>query len=89
MLSPRWRKILRDLWHNKIRTLIVVLSIAVGVFAVGMIVSTQIVLTQDMDSSYSATNPASAFLYPEPFDDELVEFLLPIVLLFANAHDWV
>jgi putative ABC transport system permease protein len=73
MLSPRWRKILRDLWHNKIRTFIVVLSIAVGVFAVGMIVSTQIVLTQDMDSSYSATNPASAFLYPEPFDDELVE----------------
>jgi putative ABC transport system permease protein len=73
MLSPRWRKILRDLWHNKIRTVIVVLSIAVGVFAVGMIVTTQIVLTQDMDSSYQDTNPASAFLYPEPFDDELVE----------------
>jgi putative ABC transport system permease protein len=73
ILSPRWRKILRDLWHNKTRTLIVVLSIAVGVFAVGMIVSTQIVLTEDMDASYRVTNPASAFLYPEPFDDELVE----------------
>jgi putative ABC transport system permease protein len=73
MLSPRWRKILRDLWHNKIRTVIVVLSIAVGVFAVGMIVTTQIVLTQDMDSSYRETNPANAFLYPDSFDDELVE----------------
>ncbi|MEJ2557520.1 MAG: hypothetical protein P8186_15085 [Anaerolineae bacterium] len=41
MISPRWRKVLRDLWHNKARTVIVVLSIAVGVFAVGMIVSMQ------------------------------------------------
>jgi putative ABC transport system permease protein len=73
VLSPRWRKILRDLWHNKTRTAIVVLSIAVGVFAVGMIVSTQIMLAEDMDSSYYATNPASAFLYPDHFNDELVE----------------
>jgi putative ABC transport system permease protein len=73
MLSPRWRKILRDLWHNKTRTVIVVLSIAVGVFAVGMIVSTQIMLAEDMASGYKATNPASAFLYPDQFDDELVE----------------
>lgn len=73
MVSPRWRKILRDLWHNKTRTVIVVLSIAVGVFAIGMIVSTQIVLTEDMSSSYNTTNPASAYLYPDYFDDELVE----------------
>jgi len=26
-----------------------------------------------LDSSYRETNPASAFLYPEAFDDELVE----------------
>jgi putative ABC transport system permease protein len=31
MLRPRWRKVLRDLWSNKTRTLLVVLSIAVGV----------------------------------------------------------
>ena len=29
----RWRKVFRDLWGNKTRTLLVVLSIAVGVFA--------------------------------------------------------
>ena len=39
MLNPRWRKVLRDLWGNKTRTALVVLSIAVGVFAVGMIAS--------------------------------------------------
>lgn len=40
MLRPRWRKVLRDVWYNRSRTVIVVLSIAVGVFAVGMIFST-------------------------------------------------
>ena len=73
MLNPRWRKVLRDLWHHKTRTVIVVLSIAVGVFAVGMIVSTEIILEEDMTASYSAVNPASAYLYPDDFDDELVQ----------------
>jgi putative ABC transport system permease protein len=73
MISPRWRKVLRDLWHHKTRTAIVVLSIAVGVFAVGMIVSSQIMLTEDMNLRYKATNPASAFLYPSRFDDDLVQ----------------
>ncbi len=73
MLKPRWRKIVRDLSHHKVRTVLVVLSIAVGVFAVGMIVGTQIMLNEDMTSSYQATNPASAFLYPDRFDDELVQ----------------
>ena len=36
MLSPRWRKVWRDLWSNKTRTLIVLLSIAVGVTAIGI-----------------------------------------------------
>jgi len=70
MISPRWRKVLRDLWHNKTRTVIVVLSIAVGVFAVGMIVSTQIMLSNDLAVSYTATDPASAELYPAAFDDD-------------------
>jgi len=73
MLSPRWRKVLRDLWGNKTRTVLVVLSIAVGVFAVGMIASSRVVLSREMTKSYLATNPASAILYTEPFDDDLVE----------------
>jgi putative ABC transport system permease protein len=73
MLRPRWRKIIRDLWLNKVRTLLVILSIAVGVFAIGMIVSTQIMLAEDMTGSYGQTQPAHAFLYPGWFDDDLVE----------------
>lgn len=72
-ISPRWRKVLRDLSANKMRTALVILSIAVGVFAIGMIVSTQIMLTEDMAVSYQRTNPANAQLYPGGFDESLVE----------------
>src|SRR5690349_8685391 len=73
MLSPRWRKILGDMWSYKIRTAIVVLSIAVGVFAVGMIAGTQVILTRDMQASYLAIDPPAAILGMSPFDDELVQ----------------
>ena len=72
-ISPRWRKVLRDLWHNKTRTIVVVLSIAVGVFAVGTIVSTQIMLSNDLENAYMATHPASAILFPDRFEQELVD----------------
>ncbi|MGH2542202.1 MAG: FtsX-like permease family protein [Ardenticatenaceae bacterium] len=72
MFSPRWRKVLRDLWSNKTRTLLVVLSIAVGVFAVGMIVSSQLILSRDLKASYLATRPAHAILFGQ-FDEEIVE----------------
>jgi len=60
------------LWGNKIRTILVVLSIAIGVFAIGMIIGTQVILQEDMNSSYLATDPANAILYPSGFDQELV-----------------
>ena len=43
-MSPRWRKVLKDLWGNKARTLLAVLSIAISVFAVGMISSAYLFL---------------------------------------------
>ncbi len=73
MPSPRWRKVLRDLWSNKTRTFLVVLSIAVGVFAVGMIAGTQAILAVDLPVAYNSVNPSSATLYTAPFDDELLQ----------------
>jgi len=74
IIHPRWRKVLRDLWLNKGRTLVVVLSIAVGVFAVGTIATSQIVLSSDLRDAYLATNPASATLISfDSFGDEVVE----------------
>jgi putative ABC transport system permease protein len=74
MLSPRWRKVLRDLWGNKTRTILVVLSIAVGVFAVGMIGGSRAMLANDLAAANSAANSFSAAITTdEPFDDDLVQ----------------
>ena len=74
MLRPRWRKVLRDLWLNKNRTIVVVLSIAVGVFAVGTIASSYIILSRDLTASYLATNPAHAWILSfDTFDDDVVK----------------
>ncbi len=73
MISPRWRKILRDVLGNKRRTLLVILSITVGVFAVGTVAIMRDIVTGDMVTSYLAANPPSAILYTdESFDDDLV-----------------
>ncbi|RME59340.1 MAG: ABC transporter permease [Caldilineae bacterium] len=52
------RKTLRDLWRNRSRTLLVVLSVALGVLGVGMIVDTWDVLTTDLQRRYAAIHPA-------------------------------
>ena len=49
-----WYKIWFDLWHNKTRTLLAVLSIAAGVFAVGVFVGMSDLLLTNMDKSHRA-----------------------------------
>jgi putative ABC transport system permease protein len=60
------------LWGNKTRTVLVVMSIAVGVFAVGVIASTQMLLSSDLSSSYAATDPSSAALFVSGMDEDTV-----------------
>jgi putative ABC transport system permease protein len=52
-----WYKIWFDLWHNKTRTLLAVLSIAAGVFAVGAIFGMSDLLTTNMDQSHRSVAP--------------------------------
>ena len=74
MLSSRWYKVLNDLWGNKTRTVLIVLSIAVGLFAVGTIVSSRTILSTEMARSYAAINPCSGTVRTvEPFDEDFVE----------------
>jgi putative ABC transport system permease protein len=49
-----------DLWSNKTRTVLVVLSIAMGVFAVGYVQTLSVVLIGDMNADYQSVNPHSA-----------------------------
>ena len=61
-MSVAFRKVWRDLWKNKGRTILVVLSIAVGVMAIGMIMSTNTVLKRQMTAAQIASQPAHVIL---------------------------
>lgn len=72
-LRPSWQKVLADLRGDNTRTLLVIASIAVGVFAIGAIVTTYVVLSEDIGVSYAAAQPANIEIITDPFDDELVK----------------
>ncbi len=72
MLAPRWRKIRRDLWGNKARTILVVLAIAIGVLAFGGVFTARTVLLDDFAAAYDATQPANILITGPSFDDDLV-----------------
>ena len=72
MIRPRWRKVIADFSINLARSILVILSIAVGLFAVGMISTMYFVSTSDMRSGYALTHPANITLRVNDFDAELV-----------------
>jgi len=71
-MKPRWRKVIHDLVDNKARTLLVVLSIAVGVFSIGVIAGAYQIISTDMSASYSANQPANVELRMTNFDDDML-----------------
>lgn len=71
-MDPRWSKVIKDLGANKVRTALVVLSIAVGVFAVGMVSHGYEVIFTDLDADYNSSQPHHATLYTDWFNDEQV-----------------
>ena len=73
MIRPRWSKILSDLWSNKVRSLLVISSIGIGLFAVGLIASGYFILSNDMGASYASVNPANIRIIAELFDDNFIE----------------
>lgn len=73
LLSPRWRKVLSDLVGNKTRTVLVVLSTALGIFAFGLFTGTRLLLIRELNAAYAATDPAEATLSGSAFDDDFVQ----------------
>lgn len=72
MARPRWQKIFRDVMNNRTRTVLVVVSIAIGVFVFGTIFAGLLVVQRELDASYLRTNPASMTITTTAFDDDLV-----------------
>ena len=75
LLKPRWRKVFSDLWGDKTRTSLVVVSIAVGVFAVGMIITTFVILSQDINYSYASVNPVNIEIWTDPFYKDFIRVI--------------
>ncbi len=75
MLAPRWRKVLADLWNSKARTVLSVLSIAVGVLTVGMISTSYVIMGRDMDASYREIDPSGGIMFTSPFGPEFLTTL--------------
>jgi len=75
MTTP-WHKAFRDFWHERARTVLVVLAIALGISAFAAVMSSYAILTRELDRGYLNTNPASAILRVDAIDDELVAAIL-------------
>jgi putative ABC transport system permease protein len=71
-MATRWRKVIADFWSNKTRTILMVITITVGVFALGYVQNTGRMMDEDMDGDYLSSNPAEATIYGWPMDDDSV-----------------
>jgi putative ABC transport system permease protein len=56
-MSVIWAKVWFDLWHNKVRTLLAVLSIAAGVFTVGAMFGMSDMMLSSMDKAHQSVAP--------------------------------
>ncbi len=72
-VQARWSKIIKDIWSNKSRSLLVILSIAVGVAAVGMINNASRIIQRDLYNEYDAGNPALLQIFISPFQKDLAK----------------
>ena len=72
MIRPRWRKVFHDLIDNKARTLLVVFSIAVGVFSIGVISGAYQIVKSDMSISYAANRPGNIELRLADFNGDVL-----------------
>jgi putative ABC transport system permease protein len=73
-VSPRIKKVFRDLTSNPSRSILVVLSMATGVFAVGLVAGTYRALLDSLEATYRRAASAHATLYfRDTFDLDLHE----------------
>lgn len=75
VLRPSWQKVLSDLWKNKTRSILTILSISVGLLAVGVITNIYAMLNQDMKNGYAETNPANIQMTVSLVDRNMIEHL--------------
>jgi putative ABC transport system permease protein len=72
-MTSRWKKVWADFWGNKSRTFLIIMTIAVGTFAVGFNSNMSLYLTESMDGDYLSADPSEAQIYAYPMNDDTVQ----------------
>ena len=72
-MSSRWKKVWADFWGNKSRTVLTIITIAVGALAVGFNSSLGLYMAESMDGDYLSASPSEATVYAGPLDDDMVK----------------
>ena len=72
MFSPRWRKMLRDVWLHKSRSLLVVLAVATGMIGSGALLDAWALVQRVTDETYRGSHPVSATLRVDAIDAALL-----------------
>jgi putative ABC transport system permease protein len=88
--TPRWQKVLSDLWKNKTRTLLIVASIAVGLLAIGVIMNLYFWLNEDMSKGFEQINPANIQIQTNLVDMDMVKHVqkIPGVKTVEGAREF-
>jgi putative ABC transport system permease protein len=73
MMGVVWKKVWRDLAHNKARTALAVISTAVGVFALGLVFGLSGVMRDQLTAVHRKALPAHITLWGGPFSPEVVD----------------
>lgn len=72
-MTSRWKKVWADFWGNKSRAILTILTITVGVFAVGFNNNASLYMIESMDSDFLSVNPSEALVNAYPMDENSVE----------------
>ena len=73
LASPRWNKVLRDLWLHKSRTALVGIAISIGIIGAGSVLNTWALLQGATRAEFRASEPASATIRTSGIDEALLE----------------
>lgn len=83
VLTTPWLKVLIDLWEHRGRTVVVALAIAVGVYAVGVVLNAREILVREYRTDQTSALLASAVVYTSPFEDDLARSVAGLPLVAA------
>ena len=73
LISPRWHKVLHDFWYNKTRIALTLISVLVGVFALGTVFNVRSIMLRNVDLQFQRSRQSSVSVTIRNLDDGLVD----------------